>query len=70
VNAPGEPLRGEPAPPDDAACGLLATDAKGLILAANRTFCTWIGMEKAELVGRKKLQELLTMGGRIFHQTH
>lgn len=62
--------REEPASPDDAACGLLATDAKGLILAANRTFCDWVGVDKGDLVRRRRIQDLLTMGGRIFHQTH
>lgn len=63
-------------PPDlgawyqDAPCGLLATNPDGLIQHVNRTFCLWIGRDPTELVGRKRLQDLLTMGGRIFHQTH
>lgn len=55
---------------DNAACGLVVTAANGVILRANHTFCLWVGREAAELVGQVKLQELLTMGGRIFHQTH
>jgi sigma-B regulation protein RsbU (phosphoserine phosphatase) len=55
---------------DDAPCGLLVTLADGSIQRVNRTFCVWVGREPAELVGRKKLQDLLTMGGRIFHHTH
>ncbi|WP_082497525.1 ATP-binding protein [Pseudorhodoferax sp. Leaf267] len=55
---------------DAAACGLLVTAADGLILRANRTFCQWVGREAAALVGRATMQSLLTMGGRIFHQTH
>jgi phosphoserine phosphatase RsbU/P len=55
---------------DDAACGLLRTDPNGLILWANRTFCQWIGWDEPELAGKRRLQDLLTMGGRIFHQTH
>lgn len=66
----GEPPQEDPAPADDAACGLLTTDGKGLILAVNKTFCTWVGMEKTDLVRRLRLQDLFTMGGRIFHQTH
>ncbi|MGJ7565448.1 ATP-binding protein [Variovorax sp. GB1R11] len=66
----GSPEPGELANPDDAACALLVTDAKGLILAANRTFCTWIGRDKAELVRLTRVQDLLTVGGKIFHQTH
>ncbi len=55
---------------EDAPCGLLVTTANGLILRVNRTFCVWVGREAGELVGRKKLQDLLAVGGRIFYQTH
>lgn len=55
---------------DFAACGLLVTDADGTIRIVNDTFCQWTGHRRDELVGRRKLQDLLTMGGRIFHQTH
>lgn len=55
----------------DAPCGLLVTTPDGVILRANLTFCRWIGREAQALTaGRVKLQDLLTMGGRIFHQTH
>ncbi len=37
---------------------------------ANRTFCNWVGYELDELVSGRRLQDLFTMGGRIFHQTH
>ena len=53
---------------DQAACGLLVTTADGTILHANRTFCTWMGMDCASLPG-KRLRDLLSGGGRIFHQT-
>jgi phosphoserine phosphatase RsbU/P len=36
----------------------------------NRTFCLWVGRAPAELVGHRRFQDLLTPGGRIFHQTH
>jgi sigma-B regulation protein RsbU (phosphoserine phosphatase) len=55
---------------DLAPCGLLRTDTSGLILRANQTFCNWTGHTQDSLVGRRRLQDLLTMGGRIFHQTH
>lgn len=54
---------------DDAPCGLIVTREDGSILRANKTFCTWIGWENPDLQGRR-FQDLLTMGGRIFHQTH
>ena len=55
---------------DGMPCGLLVANAAGLILKVNRTFCHWLGMPAEDLVGRKKLQELFTVGARIFHQTH
>ncbi len=55
---------------EEAPCGLLVTNRTGLVLRANATFCRWLGVGADELVGRRRLQDLLTMGGRIFHQTH
>jgi sigma-B regulation protein RsbU (phosphoserine phosphatase) len=54
---------------DDAPCGLLQADESGAISWANRTFCRWIGFSAEEITARR-FQDLLTMGGRIFHQTH
>jgi sigma-B regulation protein RsbU (phosphoserine phosphatase) len=51
-------------------CGLLVTTTTGLIFQVNQTICTWVGFERDELVGQRRLDELFTMGGRIFHQTH
>ncbi len=55
---------------DRAACGLMQTDDSGTFLRANHVFCSWLGYAEDELVGRRRLQDLLTMGARIFHQTH
>ena len=55
---------------DTLPCGVVVTDEKGTILKVNKTFCTWVAMDPVELLGGRKLQELFTMGGRIFHQTH
>lgn len=55
---------------DQAACGLVVTGPDGTIRLANQTFCTWMGVDREALVGKRRLQDLLTMGGRIFHQTH
>ena len=55
---------------DEAPCGLLVTAPDGTILRVNATFCEWIGYAREELVGIKRVQDLFTMGGRIFHQTH
>ena len=53
-----------------APCALLLTNDKGLILKVNQIFCRWLGYTPDQLVGVRKLQELLTVGGRIFYQTH
>jgi len=55
---------------DHAPCGLLSTTASGEITHVNRTFCAWLAYRDDELIGRKRIQDLLTMGGKIFHQTH
>jgi sigma-B regulation protein RsbU (phosphoserine phosphatase) len=49
---------------------LLVTGSDGTILRVNRTFREWLGYADEELVQRMRLQDLLNMGGRIFHQTH
>ena len=53
-----------------APCGLLVTGADGMIRRVNATFCNWTGYSEQELVGVRRVSELLTMGGRVFHQTH
>lgn len=55
---------------DDAACALMRTALDGTFLRVNRTCCSWLGFSADALVGRRRFQDLLTMGGRIFHQTH
>lgn len=54
---------------EEAPCGLVVTKEDGTILRTNLTFSQWIGFSEQELRSRR-FQDLLTMGGRIFHQTH
>ncbi len=54
---------------EGAPCGLVVTREDGTILRANQTFSHWLGFSQTQLCGRR-FQDLLTMGGRIFHQTH
>ena len=54
---------------EGAPCGLIVTRENGAILRANATFSQWTGFSESELQARR-FQDLLTMGGRIFHQTH
>lgn len=55
---------------EQAPCGLMQTSENGTFLRVNRAFCAWLGYEPAALVGQRRFQDLLTMGGRIFHHTH
>jgi PAS domain S-box-containing protein len=55
---------------EDAPCGYISTRPDGLIIKVNQTFLAWTGYQREELLGRKRFYELLTMAGRIFHETH
>lgn len=55
---------------DQAACGLMITRTDGAIAQANATFCGWLGLDATTLTQGTTFQELLTMGSRMFHQTH
>lgn len=55
---------------DAASCGLAQTSDDGTFRRVNRTLCQWVGHTAEELIDRRRFQDLLTMGGRIFHQTH
>ncbi|MVT51725.1 response regulator [Bradyrhizobium yuanmingense] len=54
---------------EHAPCGYLATDPHGRISIANATFCSWTGLTKEHLAGRR-FQELLTLPGRVYFETH
>lgn len=53
-----------------APCGYLSTAPDGTILKVNRTFATLVGYEPSELVGCMAFVDLLSGGGRIYHETH
>jgi sigma-B regulation protein RsbU (phosphoserine phosphatase) len=54
---------------DDVPCGLAQLADDSTFRQVNRTFAAWLGLGPDELIGRR-LPDLLTMGGRIFYQTH
>ncbi len=60
--------------PDDlyehAPCGYLTTLPDGTIVRVNQTFLSWTGYTRGELVGHRRFRDLLTSGGRIYHETH
>jgi sigma-B regulation protein RsbU (phosphoserine phosphatase) len=55
---------------DQAPCGFLSTTPEGVIVKANATLCRWLGADRDELVSRRHFVDLLTPGGRIYHETH
>lgn len=55
---------------EDAPCGYLSTDLDGTILKVNRTFERWTGLARGELLAGRRFQDLLSPGGRIYHETH
>jgi PAS domain S-box-containing protein len=54
---------------ESAACGLLQALPDGTITRVNARFCEWLGFARDDLAGRP-LQELFTVGSRLFYQTH
>lgn len=57
-------------PYDAVPCGYLQTTPSGKIVRANRAFLEWTGYAATDVVGQKSFVDLLTPGGRIFHETH
>ncbi len=55
---------------DNAPCGYLSTRMDGQIAKVNATLLTWLGRTRDELVGRRSFSDLLTVGGRLYHETH
>ncbi|MFD3654601.1 PP2C family protein-serine/threonine phosphatase [Streptomyces sp. NPDC058620] len=55
---------------ENAPCGYLSTLLDGQIAKVNGTLLKWLGYRREELVGRKHFSDLLTIGGRLYHETH
>ncbi|MCC8397683.1 response regulator [Paraburkholderia sp. MMS20-SJTR3] len=55
---------------EHAPCGLVTTTVDGTIVRVNTTFCRWTGFDARELLDQRRIQDLLTVGGKVFHQTH
>jgi phosphoserine phosphatase RsbU/P len=55
---------------ENAPCGFLSTFPDGQIARVNATLLTWLGYTRGELVGRRYFSDLLTAGGRLYHETH
>jgi sigma-B regulation protein RsbU (phosphoserine phosphatase) len=55
---------------ENAPCGYLSTLLDGQIVKVNKTLLDWLGHRREDLVGRKRFSDLLTVGGRLYHETH
>jgi PAS domain S-box-containing protein len=55
---------------ENAPCGYLSTAPDGTLIRVNATFLRWTGFRREDLVGVKRFQDLLSVGGRIYHETH
>jgi PAS domain S-box-containing protein len=55
---------------EHAPCGYLSTLGDGVIVKVNQTFIDLTGYDREELLAGCRLLELLTVGGRIFYETH
>lgn len=53
-----------------APCGYLSTAPDGTIVKANQTFLTLTGYQRDDLIQRRRFADLLSPGGRIYHETH
>ncbi|MFF2815323.1 PP2C family protein-serine/threonine phosphatase [Kitasatospora cineracea] len=55
---------------EQAPCGYLSTLMDGTIAKVNATLLGWLGLERADVVGRMRFTDLLTVGGKLYHETH
>lgn len=55
---------------EQAPCAYLSTTPDGLIVKVNETFLQWTGLDRDAVVGRLRFTDLLTVGSRIYHETH
>ncbi|MFD5401474.1 PP2C family protein-serine/threonine phosphatase [Streptomyces griseorubiginosus] len=55
---------------ENAPCGYLSTLMDGTIAKINTTLLDWLGLERDDVVGRMRFTDLLTVGGKLYHETH
>ncbi|MGV9291241.1 PP2C family protein-serine/threonine phosphatase [Streptomyces sp. NPDC003719] len=55
---------------ESAPCGYLSTLMDGTIAKINTTLLNWLGMERDGVVGHMRFTDLLTVGGKLYHETH
>ncbi|URN14667.1 MULTISPECIES: PP2C family protein-serine/threonine phosphatase [Streptomyces] len=55
---------------ESAPCGYLSTLMDGTIAKINSTLLDWLGLEREAVVGHLRFADLLTVGGKLYHETH
>jgi sigma-B regulation protein RsbU (phosphoserine phosphatase) len=55
---------------ETAPCGYLSTLMDGTIAKINATLLGWLRLDRDAVVGRMRFTDLLTVGGRLYHETH
>ncbi|MEE1757015.1 PP2C family protein-serine/threonine phosphatase [Streptomyces sp. SP18CS02] len=55
---------------ENAPCGYLSTMLDGTIARINDTLLNWLGRRREELVGSRRFADLLTVGGKLYNETH
>ena len=55
---------------ENAPCGYLSTLMDGTIAKINSTLLCWLGLDRDAVVGRMRFTDLLTVGGKLYHETH
>ena len=55
---------------ESAPCGYFSTLPNGQFIKVNRTFLDWTGFSRDSLLSGRRFQDLLTVPGKIYHDTH
>ncbi|MEU5635242.1 PP2C family protein-serine/threonine phosphatase [Streptomyces rishiriensis] len=55
---------------ESAPCGYLSTLMDGTIAKINATLLRWLRLERDAVVGRMRFTDLLSVGGKLYHETH
>ncbi|WP_069767896.1 PP2C family protein-serine/threonine phosphatase [Streptomyces sp. LUP30] len=55
---------------ESAPCGYLSTLMDGTIAKINNTLLGWLRLERNAVVGRMRFTDLLSVGGKLYHETH
>ncbi|GAA4816471.1 PP2C family protein-serine/threonine phosphatase [Streptomyces ziwulingensis] len=55
---------------ETAPCGYLSTLMDGTVAKINSTLLEWTGLERGAVVGRRRFIDLLSVGGKLYHETH